>query len=289
MPLGNRRGRHPERSELVDQPLGGDSVGPLVHSVQRRHPPRHQQPRDLLVRGDHQMLDQPMRFGLRDRLGRHHVPLTVELELRLGGLECQRRLRGPPLFERGGRRPRDLERRAPASRRSLAAVEDAVDAPVVEALVGADHRAVERAAADAGAVEHEFGRDGKAILPGDERARAPRECFGQHRLDRAGDVDARPAPIGLAIQQRARANVGGHVGDVHPYPARSVVVDRGRDRIIEVPRGHRVDGERRQRAQIATIGRPLGAVPRGERGRGHLASLVLDGGIEPAPQSPVDH
>ena len=217
------------------------------------------------------------------------VAPLVELELGLAGLERQRRLRGPPFLERGRRRARDLERRAPAAGGAGPAVEDAVDAPVVEPLVGADHRAVERAAADAGAVEHDLDRDREAILPRDERAGAIRERLGQHRLDRARHVHARAAPVGLTVEQRAGAHVGRHVGDVDPHPPRAVVLGGGRDRVVEVARGHRVDGECRQRTQVAPAGGNPRVVAVAERSCRHLAGLVLDRGIEPAPQASVDH
>ena len=58
MSLGQRRRRQAERFELVDQPLNGLPVGPLVNPVQRRHATLVQHPRHLFVGGDHQMLDQ---------------------------------------------------------------------------------------------------------------------------------------------------------------------------------------------------------------------------------------
>ena len=226
-----------------------------MHPVQRGHAPGHEQPGHLLVGRDHQVLDHPVRFGVLDRLGGDHVPTGVELELGLGRVERQRPLRGPALLERSRGRTRDLERRPPVARRAVRTGKDAIDLPVVQALVRADHRAVERAAANPRAFEHELGRDREAVLPGHKRARPVRERLGQHRLDRARDVHAGPAPVGLAVEQRARPHVFGHVGDVDPHPPRAIPLVRGRDRIVEVTGGDRVDRERRQRAQIAPIGR----------------------------------
>ena len=70
-------------------------LGPLVHPVQRRHRALLEHARDLLVGGDHQVLDQPVGLGLRDRSAADHVPRPVELELRLGAFEHQRRPRAP--------------------------------------------------------------------------------------------------------------------------------------------------------------------------------------------------
>ena len=83
MALGYRWGGHVQGSELVDQPLDGGRIGPLVDPVQRRHPTFLQPPGHLLVGCDHQVLDQTMGFGLLDGLDPDRVAVAVELELGL--------------------------------------------------------------------------------------------------------------------------------------------------------------------------------------------------------------
>ena len=75
----------------------------------------------------------------------------------------------------------------------------------------------------------------------------------------ARDVGAvRPAP-GLDVERRARLDVGGDVGDVDPETD-PVALATGRDRVVEVARGRRVDGEGRQLDEIAARqGAGLGA------------------------------
>ena len=89
--LGQRRRRHVERGELRDEPLDARRVGPLVDAVERRHPATLAELGHLLVREDHQVLDQPVGLGLRDRAGADDGAVGVELELGLEGLDLEGR------------------------------------------------------------------------------------------------------------------------------------------------------------------------------------------------------
>src|SRR3954447_21784815 len=90
------------------------------------------------------------------------------------------------------------------------------------------------------------------------------------------------APGGLALERRAGADVGGHVGDVHP-DAEALVAERlGRDRIVEVARGDRVDREGGE-------AREVGAGDVAHRRVGRLARGALDAGRERAAQAAVEH
>ena len=55
-----------------------------MHAVEGRHAALLQEPRHLLVGGDHQVLDQAVRLGLVHRLGADDVPAAVEPEIGLG-------------------------------------------------------------------------------------------------------------------------------------------------------------------------------------------------------------
>ena len=105
--------------------------------------------------------------------------------------------------------------------------------------------------------------------------------LGQHRLDRAGHVDARGAPGGLAVERAAGTQVGGHVGDVHPEPDAAVLAPGG-DRVVEVLGVVGVDREGGQRREVHA---GVGGV-----GLGH-GVLGLGGGRAPvaAVQAAVEH
>src|SRR4029077_9087075 len=119
--------------------------------------------------------------------------------------------------------------------------------------VGADQRAVEGGPLDGRPTQVDLHGDRVALLAGAQRAGAVRERLRQHRLDLAGDVDARAAPVGLLVDERPRPHVGGDVGDVYPYApgTDALAAALGGDRVVEVLRGGGVDRERREVAQVA--------------------------------------
>ena len=270
---------HVQRRQLREQPLDARRVRRLVDAEQRGQLARLEQPRDGLVGGDHQELDQPVRLGLLGRQQALDVPLVREAELGLLRLHGQ----GAPRFARIRQRRRDLarrgQRRGPRLLRTLGAREDPVHARVVEPLVGADDRAVEGRAPDLRTRELELDRDRQPVLARHERARPVRQCLGQHRLDQPRHVDGVRAPERLAVQRRAGPHVRRHVGDVHPDAHRAVGQFLGRDRVVEVARGRRVDRERREVAEVTAAG----AV-----GLGHTR-LALHQRIEAAPQPALEH
>ena len=246
--LAHRRRRDAERRELLDEPQRALAVGLLVDAVQRRHAALGQQPRDLLVGRDHEVLDEPVRLGLlaraatrrRARRRRSETPARTS---RARAPTAHRRRSCSAAETRAGRG----ERRRPRLERRLVAGEDPVDALVVQARVGADRRAVERRAHDVGARRSRARRSPpRARSPRHERAGVVGQRLGQHRLDAAGDVDARPAPRRLAVDERAGRDERADVGDVHPDARRAVVERLGGDRVVEVARGDGVDRERRQ-------------------------------------------
>ena len=62
--LGRRRRRDAERGELREEELDRLRVGPLVDAVERLAVPPREQLRDVLVRADHQLLDEHVRVRL---------------------------------------------------------------------------------------------------------------------------------------------------------------------------------------------------------------------------------
>ena len=145
--------------------------------------------------------------------------------------------------ERRGRRARGRQRLAPtAPRRRSAPAKIRSTRGVVEPLVGADQRAVERACA-ARRAPSKLELDGhrQAVLAGHERAGVVGQRLGQHRLDRAGHVDAR-SRAGSASRSTARA--GPHVA-----PTTSAMCTQTRERAVAERLGAR--SRRRSRARSA--------------------------------------
>ena len=93
-------------SIIQPDPLG---VRLLVDAVDRRDAAALEQLGDTLVGEDHQVLDQPVGLGLRDRVGARHLAV-LEAELGLEALDLER---GAAAGARRGPRP---PRRASAER-----------------------------------------------------------------------------------------------------------------------------------------------------------------------------
>jgi hypothetical protein len=137
---------------------------------------------------------------------------------------------------------------------------------LVGQLGGRAHQAAHEAVAGLAArlVEHHPHRQAGAVLAFAQAAQAVGQPFGQHRLHPVGEVDAVALLAGLLVERRARADVGGDVGDGDPHhPALDilgVVVGVGVDGVVVVAGVHRVDGDQRQVAQVlaAAQGRRLG-------------------------------
>ena len=122
--LGHRRRRHPERRQLVDQPLDRRRLGPLVDPVQRRDLALGQRNRATcslaaiiscsISRWDSVCSDQ---------LGADHVAVAVEAELGLGASRAPRAgaRRAPQRAQRRRRRARRRQRLAPRLGRALGA------------------------------------------------------------------------------------------------------------------------------------------------------------------------
>src|SRR6185437_4974550 len=197
------------------------------------------------------VLDQPVGLGLRLPVHRHHVAALVELELRLGRVDRERAGGLSPALERGGGIAGCRQRLRPRPARALAAREDAVDAVVVQPLVRADQRAVERRRDDLRPRELHLHGHGRAVEPGAQRARVAGERVRQHRRDRAGGVDAGGALARLAVQARIEPHMRGDVRDVDPHADARPLDHLGGDRVVEVLRARRIDRERGEVAQVA--------------------------------------
>ena len=265
--LGQRRGGHVERLELLHQELDPRRVRPLVDAVEGRQAALGEQRRHLLVREDHQLLDQACATRSASRWW------TATTSPRSSNSNCgsSDSTASEPRRARRSRSAAATARAAasalgPRLLGALLAREDPVHLRVVEPRVASDHAAVERRAHHALGLHLELHRDRAPVLVRHEAAGLVRQRLRQHRLDRARDVDARAAPVGLGLERRARPHVGGHVGDVDPE-ADAAVLALGRDRVVEVARRHRVDRERGQRGEVEPVGRRPAACARPPRPR----------------------
>src|SRR5436190_4551915 len=283
--LRQRRRRDLERRELRDESLHAGRLGALVDAVQRRDLALREQPRDLFVGGDHQVLDHPVRLGLQLRGRLDHVAVQIEAELRLGALEHQRAALRAALLQRRRRGSRCGEWGGDRLVGALEAGEDAVDLVVVQARVGADARAVEGGTLHLRTTQLEFDGDREPFDAGHERARVVGQRAREHRLHRAGHVDAGRAPVRLAVERIARAHVGRDVGDVDPHPPVAVAQRLAGERGVEVLGGDGVDRERRKAAEIASTRRGIPVVDRLAR----LLGRALGARREPPRQPAVQH
>ena len=136
-----RRRRNVEGSELLDHPANPLRVRLLVHPVDGRDAAALEELGDTLVREDHQVLDQPVGLGLRDRVGAGH-PSVLEAELRLEALHLERGAGAAP-GESRGRLSGEGQRLGDRPWRPGTAREDLVELVVVETRVRADQAAVE--------------------------------------------------------------------------------------------------------------------------------------------------
>ena len=130
-------------------------------------------------------------------------------------------------------------------------LQEAVGLLIGEALDAADDGVRELGFHQAG-VRSELADDGlhQAVFGFDERAQSARERVREHRDDRADEVGGVAAFARLDVEGRAGLHIGGHVGDVDADP--DVAVGRAFDRegVVEVLGVIRVDGNRRNLAEV---------------------------------------
>ena len=189
-----------------------------MHAIQAGHALPGQQRGHSLVGRDHEMLDQAVRLGLCARPDLADVPVGVEQELRLERVdhECPAPLAAA--LQRRGRLARRYQRCPPGLCGGLVPGEDAIHALVIEPLVRAYERAVERCARHGVGLHVELHRHGQALRPWQQRAGVIAKCGRQHGLDGPRQIDARRSPARLAVERRAFGHVRCHVGDVNPHP-----------------------------------------------------------------------
>ena len=206
--LGQRRRRHVERRELLDQALDARGLGALVDAVERRQ----------LARSRAAPATASLAAIIRCSISRCDSVWLARHERRSRGPRARSRTparptRSPaPRAPRARRpappRPRARRRAAPAhgaSARSLRRRRCGRPAgspgarPSGSASGGTRVRTTSRRSRSSSTVT------ASRSWCGHERAGLVGERLGQHRLDLAGDVDARAAPVGLAVDRASPA------------------------------------------------------------------------------------
>ena len=276
-PLAQRRGRDPERAQLLDQPFDPRRVGLGVDAVDRRHPARARATAATcsLVRIISRSISR-CDSVCATAAGPGHVASASKRNS--GSADSTSRLVPPRCSPSAAATSRAAASgSATSSGGRAAAGEDQVELVVVEAGVGADAAAVEARRARPRRRRRARSRRSPpaARLPGARLQASSLSARGSIGSTVPGHVGAVGAPARLEVERRARPDVGGDVGDVDP-DAGPVALALGGDRIVEVARGRRVDGEGRR----ARSGR--GAAPRLARPPRPPVRLDLERGREAA-------
>ena len=238
----HRRRRHPQRLELIDQPLDRRPVGPLVHSVQRRHARLRSRTRATcsfaaiirysISRCDSvcATIDSPTTFPVRSNSNSGSAPSK---------------------HDRGAARP-SRPRSAAAARAAAKAGPHGSAAPgtagehasrpprTSAACPSGSPTGSNDARAHRRAHDVHLDRHGQPVLPRHQRAGIVRQRPREHRLDGARDVDARPAPVGLAIDRASAVARSAETSAMWTHTRHAPVVQRPRR-----------DRRRRSRAPLA--------------------------------------
>ncbi len=98
---------------------------------------------------------------------------------------------------------------------------------------------------------------GRAVDAFAQRAEVVGDALGQHRHDAVGEIDRVAALQRLAVERRARADIGGDVGDGDGDDDAAGVllvgVGLGVDGVVMVLGVGRVDGDQRQVAEVLAV------------------------------------
>jgi hypothetical protein len=201
-----------------------------VDAVERLAVARREQPGDLLVGEDHQLLDEHVRVRLAlEQRRRDASVLEVEDDLRCDDLEGAAREAPPPQL--GRELVVQLELLDDPRRRVLA-----LRLPVGEPGVGPDHRAVEGGLA----VRRDLDGDRQPVDVRAQRAEVVGQLVREHRCDERRHVGREGASRGAEVERRPGGDEVRDVRDVHPR-ANAVRLAAERERVVEVLGGLRVD------------------------------------------------
>ena len=244
---------------------------------------------DGLVRKDHGLFDERGRVGLDAQVDTRRTPLLIENHARLDRVEVeaarplaggepllrQARQRGEAVGKPVARRasavaPHEILRlRAFGAPLRMTTVQQRLRFLVRQARMRADERRIQIVGHEPRPiVEVEVGRHRTTHFVGLERAQIARQLVGQHGNHTVDEVHAGRPPARIEVERGIPRHVVRHVGDMHaqpptrhPEPALVHHADAGSnpagrnglqaDRIVEVPRIGRIDGERETLPQVA--------------------------------------
>ncbi|KUP93252.1 hypothetical protein TRIHO_19080 [Tritonibacter horizontis] len=239
-----------QRLAFLDQGLGGGDIGQ-----------------------DHQLFDQPMCIQTTAEIDRGHLATVVENDLALWQVQIQRLAGVAGGFQRliGSIKRLDHLGEEGFGPVGDLAVHGGLDFLVAQRGLGF-HQSAHEVMADliARAVDlHPHGKTGArhAFV---QRAQIARQPIRQHRHNPVGEIAGVAPFAGLAIQGSAGGHIGGDIGDGDPdhMAARvlGVLVGMGETGVVMVAGIRRVDGDKRQVAQIlaAAQAHRFGAVGLGD-------------------------
>ena len=263
---------------------GGEllGVGVVVDAVDVRDRSLVEGRGHALVGEEHELLDELVRFVVLHDLGAVGPAVLVAVDLDLLHLQVERpgaeafgaehlgdvpevvdhaldqvQLGVGQLGERAARRAGLVRRRGGQGADLVLrqVLQERVGLLVGQALDAADDRVGELRPHQAG-VRRELAdhRLHQAVLGLDERAQSARQRVREHRDDRADEVGGIAAFAGLDVEGRTRLHVGGDVGDVDAHADVAVRHALHGQGVVEVLRVVRVDGDRRDRAEVLAAG-----------------------------------
>ena len=192
---------------------------------------------------DHELLDQPV--GV-EAVGNHHAvdrSVRFQQDFSLRQVEFERIARVASALEYGIAVPQRLQN-AVENRRGLLVglpVDRRLRLRIGELGRRAHDYSMKRMAefAPLGRENH-LHSEGRAVLALAQGAQVVGDALGQHGHDPVGKIDRIAADIGLAVQRRAGADIGGHVGngdgDDEATLIGGVVIGRGMDGVVVVGR-----------------------------------------------------
>ena len=238
--LRHRRRRHLQVGEAREEKRDRLRVRPFVDAEERLSATAREQARDRLVRQDHQLLDERVRARLLLAPGALDAAAAVEGEGDLAALDPQGAARETAAAELAGELVGELERR-----RDLRLRVAPLRLRVGEPGAASDRRPVEERLPRG----RQLDRDAEPVLVRSQAAEVVRELGREHRRHPPRHVD-RVRPLGCSeVERRPGRDEVRHVRDVHPR-ADPLLLAAQRERIVEVLRRLRVDGERELLAQV---------------------------------------
>ena len=195
-----------------------------------------------LVGQQHEFLNQLMGDVVLNSAHFADAPLRIEKHLVLRHVEIQRTGAKPGLAQ-FLREPVGVLKHLLRFVLRLA-LEDRHSLLVGVAVFGADDRGMKTSLLHPPTVgQHELHAARQPVDVRLERAQLITQLLRQHRDDAIHEIGRVAAAARLLVQCALRRHVMGHVGNVHPQSPAPTLNSFQRDRVVKIPRVHRVDGD----------------------------------------------